>query len=93
MMRFFRIIYFWVKVMWITFILTAALAFLLLLLAGKWNQVSLLQRIFYALISGVANGLVLGTIASIWMSLKSWRVIRENKKKLARRESVTHDRP
>lgn len=88
-----RIVYFWIKVVWIAFIFTGALAFVILLLAGNWDQVSLLQRIIYALISGVANGLLLGTIASIWMSLRSWRVIRENKKKLSRRESVTHDRP
>lgn len=78
---------FWIKVVAVVFIFTSLLAFAILVLAGKWNEVSLFERVYYALVSGIANGLLLGTIASIWMGLKTWRVIRMNKKKLARRNS------
>lgn len=91
MTRLLNIFIFWIKVVGIVFIFTGVMAFVILLFAGNWNEVSLFERVYYALISGLANGLFLGTIASIWMGLRTWRVIRMNKKKLARREIMTHD--
>ena len=79
--------------MGIVFIFTGTVAFIILVLAGNWNEVPLIERVYYALASGIANGLLLGTIASIWMGFRTWRVIRMNKKKLARRENMNHDRP
>ena len=83
----FDIFVFWIKVVGIVFIFTSFLAFTILLFSGSWNGVSLLERVLYALASGLANGLFLGTIASLWMGMRTWRVVRMNKKKLARQNS------
>lgn len=85
MRRVATILLFWLKVMSLVFLLTSVIAFCLLLLAGKWEAVSLLDRVTYALFSGIANGIVLGTIIAAFMGWKTWRVIQSNKKKLARK--------
>jgi hypothetical protein len=90
MKRLLEILQFWVKVMFVVFVLTGMIAFVLLLTAGGWSEVSLLERVKYALKSGVANGVFVGTIAALTTALfmvwKTRRVIRQNQKKLALRD-------
>lgn len=77
---------FWLKIVLVIFILTSFIAFILLLLAGGWGTVTFIDLIIYAFLSGIANGLVLGTLVALFMGWKTWRVIQSNKKKLAQRE-------
>ena len=90
MKRLADILQFWMKVMYFVFLATGLAAFVLLLAAGGWGKVSLLTRVFYALISGAANGIFSGTLAVLILALiapwKTRRVVKQNKKKLARRE-------
>ena len=90
MKRFSETLLFWAKVMLSVFILTSVMAFVFLLMAGGWGEVTLLTRVLYALMSGVANGIFLGTIAALILPLimrwQTRRVVKQNKKKLARKE-------
>ena len=86
MKRLVDILFFWFKVMFVVFMLTSTIAFVLLLLAGGWGDVTLLDRLIYALLSGVANGIVLGTLVALFMGWQTWRVVQKNKKKLALRK-------
>jgi len=73
---------FWLKVVALVFGLSSVIAFFLLLLSGG---LTLFERFIYAIYSGIANGLVFGTIIALYMSWKTWRVIRANQQKLARK--------
>ena len=86
MKRLVDILFFWFKVMFVVFMLTSTIAFVLLLLAGGRGDVTLLDRLIYALLSGVANGIVLGTLVALFMGWQTWRVVQKNKKKLALRK-------
>lgn len=86
MTQFLDIFKFWLKVVFVVFILTSVIAFILLLLAGGWGTVVFTDLVIYALLSGVANGLVLGTLVATFMGWQTWRVVRSNKKKLVQRE-------
>ena len=88
MRRLADILIFWFKVMFVVFLLTSTFAFVLLLLAGRFGEVTIIDRVIYALISGVANGLILGILVALIMGWQTWRVVQKNKKKLARREKA-----
>lgn len=76
---------FWLKVVALVFGLSSVIAFFLLLLSGG---LTFSERLIYATYSGIANGLFFGTIIALYMSWKTWRVIRANQQKLARKSTA-----
>lgn len=92
MSRLIDILIFWLKVVAVVFVFTTVIAFILLVFAGGIGKVSFLDLTIYSAMSGLANGLVLGSLIAMIMGWKTWRVVKSNQKKIARRrERSNHD--
>ena len=83
----------WLTARCIAFIwaVTAVLILILFIIGSEAEGYSWGERILIAIKYAAYIGGIFGTLLAITLSLKSWRITRSNKKKLARREKQNQE--
>ena len=83
----------WLTARCIAFIwaVTAVLILILFIIGSEAEGYSWGERILIAIKYAAYVGGIFGTLLAITLSLKSWRITRSNKKKLARREKQNQE--
>ncbi len=69
-------------------IISTILILILFVVGSEADGLSLSERLITALRYGGYVGGIFGTLLALYLALKSWRIDRNNKKKLARREKI-----